>query len=400
MFELSGKAKKLRAELLEFMDAYIYPNEARYRQQLEEAEDRWAPLPIVEELKQKAKAAGLWNLFLPDSEFGAGLTNVEYAQLCEIMGRCSWAPEVFNCSAPDTGNMETLARYGTPGQQERWLRPLLAGEIRSCFSMTEPEVASSDATNIACEIRREGDEYVINGRKWWSSGAMTRNTKIAIVMGKTDPAADKYRQQSMILVPLDTPGVKLVRPLQVFGYDHAPHGHAEIVYENVRVPASNILLGEGRGFEIAQGRLGPGRIHHCMRTIGVAERALEAMCRRASGREAFGRRLVDFDSVRKDIARSRIEIEQARLLTLKAAYMMDTVGNKVARQEIAMIKVVAPSMALKVIDRAIQIHGGAGVSQDTFLAEAWAKVRTLRLADGPDEVHLDSVAKMELRQYR
>lgn len=400
MFELSGKAKKLRAELLEFMDAYIYPNEARYRQQLEEAEDRWAPLPIVEELKQKAKAAGLWNLFLPDSEFGAGLTNVEYAQLCEIMGRCSWAPEVFNCSAPDTGNMETLARYGTPEQQERWLRPLLAGEIRSCFSMTEPEVASSDATNIACEIRREGDEYVINGRKWWSSGAMTRNTKIAIVMGKTDPAADKYRQQSMILVPLDTPGVKLVRPLQVFGYDHAPHGHAEIVYENVRVPASNILLGEGRGFEIAQGRLGPGRIHHCMRTIGVAERALEAMCRRASGREAFGRRLVDFDSVRKDIARSRIEIEQARLLTLKAAYMMDTVGNKVARQEIAMIKVVAPSMALKVIDRAIQIHGGAGVSQDTFLAEAWAKVRTLRLADGPDEVHLDSVAKMELRQYR
>lgn len=400
MFELSGKAKKLRAELLEFMDAYIYPNEARYRQQLEEAEDRWAPLPIVEELKQKAKAAGLWNLFLPDSEFGAGLTNVEYAQLCEIMGRCSWAPEVFNCSAPDTGNMETLARYGTPEQQERWLRPLLAGEIRSCFSMTEPEVASSDATNIACEIRREGDEYVINGRKWWSSGAMTRNTKIAIVMGKTDPAADKYRQQSMILVPLDTPGVKLVRPLQVFGYDHAPHGHAEIVYENVRVPASNILLGEGRGFEIAQGRLGPGRIHHCMRTIGVAERALEAMCRRASGREAFGRRLVDFDSVRKDISRSRIEIEQARLLTLKAAYMMDTVGNKVARQEIAMIKVVAPSMALKVIDRAIQIHGGAGVSQDTFLAEAWAKVRTLRLADGPDEVHLDSVAKMELRQYR
>jgi len=400
MFELSDKAKKLQAELTEFMDAYIYPNEEKHHHQVEEAEDRWAPVPIIEELKQKAKAAGLWNLFLPDSEFGAGLSNFEYAHLCEIMGRSEMAPEVFNCSAPDTGNMETIARYGNKEQQDRWLKPLLAGEIRSCFSMTEPDVASSDATNIACEIRREGDEYVINGRKWWSSGAMTRTSKIAIVMGKTDPNAEKHKQQSMILVPLDAPGVKMIRPLHVFGYDHAPHGHAEIQYDNVRVPASNMLLGEGRGFEIAQGRLGPGRIHHCMRTIGVAERALEAMCKRANAREAFGRKLSDFDSIRKDIARSRLEIEQARLLTLKAAHMMDTVGNKVARQEIAMIKVVAPSMALKVIDRAIQVHGGAGVSQDTFLASAWAKVRTLRLADGPDEVHLDSVAKMELRQYR
>ncbi|SFM58314.1 acyl-CoA dehydrogenase family protein [Marinobacter pelagius] len=400
MFELSDKAKKLQAELTEFMDAYIYPNEEKHHHQVEEAEDRWAPVPIIEELKQKAKAAGLWNLFLPDSEFGAGLSNFEYAHLCEIMGRSEMAPEVFNCSAPDTGNMETIARYGNKEQQDQWLKPLLAGEIRSCFSMTEPDVASSDATNIACEIRREGDEYVINGRKWWSSGAMTTTSKIAIVMGKTDPNAEKHKQQSMILVPLDAPGVKMIRPLQVFGYDHAPHGHAEIQYDNVRVPASNMLLGEGRGFEIAQGRLGPGRIHHCMRTIGVAERALEAMCKRANAREAFGRKLTDFDSIRKDIARSRMEIEQARLLTLKAAHMMDTVGNKVARQEIAMIKVVAPSMALKVIDRAIQVHGGAGVSQDTFLASAWAKVRTLRLADGPDEVHLDSVAKMELRQYR
>jgi len=400
MFELSDKAKKLQAELTEFMDAYIYPNEEKHHHQLEEAEDRWAPVPIIEELKQKAKAAGLWNLFLPDSEFGAGLSNFEYAHLCEIMGRSEMAPEVFNCSAPDTGNMETIARYGNKEQQDQWLKPLLAGEIRSCFSMTEPDVASSDATNIACEIRREGDEYVINGRKWWSSGAMTRTSKIAIVMGKTDPNAEKHKQQSMILVPLDAPGVKMIRPLHVFGYDHAPHGHAEIHYDNVRVPASNMLLGEGRGFEIAQGRLGPGRIHHCMRTIGVAERALESMCKRANAREAFGRKLSDFDSIRKDIARSRLEIEQARLLTLKAAHMMDTVGNKVARQEIAMIKVVAPSMALKVIDRAIQVHGGAGVSQDTFLASAWAKVRTLRLADGPDEVHLDSVAKMELRQYR
>ncbi len=400
MFELSKKAQQLREQLIAFMDEHIYPNEHLFHEQVENAENRWAPPPILDELKAKAKAQGLWNLFLPESEFGAGLTNFEYAHLCEIMGRSLVAPEVFNCNAPDTGNMETIARYGNAEQQEQWLKPLLEGKIRSCFSMTEPAVASSDATNIECEIRREGDEYVINGRKWWSSGAMTTTCKIAIVMGKTDPTAEKHKQQSMILVPLDTPGVKLVRPLTVFGYDHAPHGHAEIQYDNVRVPASNILLGEGRGFEIAQGRLGPGRIHHCMRTIGIAERALEAMCKRANARVAFGKKLSDFDSVRKDIARSRIEIEQARLMTLKAAHMMDTVGNKVARQEIAMIKVLAPSMALKVIDRAIQVHGGAGVSQDSFLASAWAKVRTLRLADGPDEVHLDAIAKLEMRQYR
>lgn len=399
MYELSDKAKKLQQEVTEFMEAYVYPNEHTYHEQIDSAENRWAPTQIMEELKAKAKSAGLWNLFLPESERGAGLTNFEYAHLCEIMGRSHMAPEVFNCAAPDTGNMETIERYGNDEQKEQWLKPLLAGEIRSCFSMTEPDVASSDATNIGCEIRREGDEYVINGKKWWSSGAMTTTSKIAIVMGKTDPSAEKHKQQSMILVPLDAPGVEIVRALHVFGYDHAPHGHAEVHYNNVRVPASNILLGEGRGFEIAQGRLGPGRIHHCMRTIGVAERALEAMCERANAREAFGRPLVEFDSIRKDIARSRMEIEQARLLTLKAAYMMDTVGNKVARQEIAMIKVVAPSMALKIIDRAIQVHGGAGVSQDTFLAAAWAGVRTLRLADGPDEVHLDSIAKIELRNY-
>jgi alkylation response protein AidB-like acyl-CoA dehydrogenase len=399
MYEISNKAKKLKEQVAEFMDANVYPNEHTYHEQVENAQNRWAPTAIMEALKLKAKSAGLWNLFLPESEYGAGLSNLEYAHLCEIMGRSHMAPEVFNCAAPDTGNMEVLARYGSPEHQEKWLKPLLAGEIRSCFSMTEPDVASSDATNIACEIRREGDEYVINGKKWWSSGAMTTTSKIAIVMGKTNPDAERHQQQSMILVPLDAPGVKIVRALHVFGYDHAPHGHAEIHYENVRVPASNLLLGEGRGFEIAQGRLGPGRIHHCMRTIGVAERALELMCERANQRVAFGKPLVEFDSVRKDIARSRLEIEQARLLTLKAAYMMDTVGNKVARQEIAMIKVIAPSMALQVLDRAIQVHGGAGVSQDTFLAAAWANVRTLRLADGPDEVHLDSIAKLELRNY-
>ncbi|MCK7544378.1 MULTISPECIES: acyl-CoA dehydrogenase family protein [Marinobacter] len=399
LYEPSDRAKKLLNELNEFMDAYVYPNEHKHHEQVEQAENRWAPTPIMEELKAKAKSAGLWNLFLPESERGAGLTNLEYAHLCEVMGRSHMAPEVFNCSAPDTGNMETIERYGNEEQKEKWLKPLLEGEIRSCFSMTEPNVASSDATNIGTEIRREGDEYVINGKKWWSSGAMTTTTKIAIVMGKTDPTAEKHKQQSMILVPLDAPGVEIVRALHVFGYDHAPHGHAEVHYNNVRVPVSNILLGEGRGFEIAQGRLGPGRIHHCMRTIGVAERALELMCERANAREAFGRPLVEFDSIRKDIARSRLEIEQARLMTLKAAHMMDTVGNKVARQEIAMIKVIAPNMALKVLDRAIQVHGGAGVSQDTFLAAAWASVRTLRLADGPDEVHLDSIAKMELKNY-
>jgi alkylation response protein AidB-like acyl-CoA dehydrogenase len=398
MFELSDTAKDLQQRVSAFMAEHVYPNEHLHHEQVEQG-NRWDPTPILEELKKKAKDAGLWNLFLPESDYGAGLTNFEYAHLCEIMGRSHMAPEVFNCSAPDTGNMEVLARYGSPEHQEKWLKPLLAGEIRSCFSMTEPAVASSDATNICTEIRRDGDEYVINGRKWWSSGAMTTTCKIAIVMGKTDASAAKHAQQSMILVPLDTPGVKIERALTVYGYDHAPHGHAEIVYDNVRVPASNILLGEGRGFEIAQGRLGPGRIHHCMRTIGVAERALEEMCQRVHEREAFGRQLSQFDSIRKDIARSRLEIEQARLLTLKAAHMMDTVGNKVARQEIAMIKVVAPEMCLRILDRAIQVHGGMGVCQDTFLASAWAQVRTLRLADGPDEVHLETIAKLELRDY-
>ncbi|GAA3956175.1 acyl-CoA dehydrogenase family protein [Allohahella marinimesophila] len=399
MFELSEKAKKLQDKLQAFMAQHIYPNEHVFYEQIATADNRWAPPPILNELKATAKAQGLWNLFLPESQFGAGLTNFEYAHLCEIMGRSHIAPEVFNCSAPDTGNMEVLARYGSAEQQEQWLKPLLNGEIRSCFSMTEPAVASSDATNISCEIRREGDDYIVDGLKWWSSGAMTTTCKIAIVMGKSDPSAARHQQQSMILVPLDAEGVEVIRPLTVFGYDHAPHGHAEIRYNKVRVPASNMLLGEGRGFEIAQGRLGPGRIHHCMRTIGIAERALESMCERVHEREAFGRQLVKFDSIRKDIARCRIDIEQARLLTLKAAYMMDTVGNKVARQEIAMIKVIAPNMALQVIDRAIQVHGALGLSQDSFLAAAYAHVRTLRLADGPDEVHLDAIAKIELSGY-
>lgn len=400
MLPLSDRAQALYDQLVEFMDRHVYPNEAVYAEQHASSEDRWTPPPILKELKQKAKAAGLWNLFLPESDLGAGLSNYDYAHLCEVMGRVGFAPQVFNCAAPDTGNMEVLARYGSPEQQEQWLKPLLAGEIRSCFSMTEPAVASSDATNICTEIKRDGDDYVINGRKWWSSGAMSSECKIAIVMGKTNPDAPRHQQQSQILVPLDTPGVKIERALHVFGYDHAPKGHAEILFENVRVPASNLILGEGRGFEIAQGRLGPGRIHHCMRTIGLAERALEAMCKRVEEREAFGRKLSGFDSIRKDIARSRLEIEQARLMTLKAAHMMDTVGNKVARQEIAMIKVIAPEMALKVVDRAIQVHGALGVCQDTFLASAWANLRTLRLADGPDEVHLDSIAKLELGRYQ
>ena len=398
MQALSERAAALKADVEAFMAAHVYPAEAVYEQQLAEAANRWSPPPIIEALKTRAKAAGLWNLFLPESEYGANLSNFDYAHLCEIMGRSSIAPVVFNCSAPDTGNMEVLARYGSEEQKTRWLSPLLAGEIKSCFSMTEPDVASSDATNIATEIKRDGDDYVINGRKWWSSGAMATNCKIAIVMGKTDPSAARHKQQSMILVPLDTPGVTVERALHVFGYDHAPKGHAEISYDNVRVPAENLILGEGRGFEIAQGRLGPGRIHHCMRTIGIAERALEAMCERVEARESFGRRLADFDSIRKQIATSRIEIDQARLMTLKAAQMMDEVGNKDARQEIAMIKVIAPEMALRVIDRAIQAHGAMGVCQDTFLADAWANVRTLRLADGPDEVHLDSIAKLELRK--
>ena len=400
MLPLSDRAQVLYDQLIAFMDAHVYPAESVYAEQMAASDDRWTPPPVLKELKQKAKAEGLWNLFLPESEFGAGLSNYDYAHLCEVMGRCAFAPQVFNCAAPDTGNMEVLARYGSPEQQEQWLKPLLAGEIRSCFSMTEPAVASSDATNICTEIKRDGDEYVINGHKWWSSGAMNSECKIAIVMGKTDPEAPRHQQQSQILVPLDSPGVRITRALTVFGYDHAPKGHAEIVYDNVRVPASNLILGEGRGFEIAQGRLGPGRIHHCMRTIGLAERALEAMCARVEERQAFGRKLSQFDSIRKDIARSRLEIEQARLMTLKAAHMMDTVGNKVARQEIAMIKVIAPEMALKVVDRAIQVHGAMGVSQDSFLASAWANLRTLRLADGPDEVHLDTIAKLELGRYR
>src|SRR5271154_3362122 len=392
--EPSAKTKELQQRLQMFMDAHVYPNEPRFEE--ETAREPWKPTRIVEELKAKARGEGLWNLFLPEDPGGAGLSNLEYAPLCEIMGRSHMAAEVFNCSAPDTGNMEVLARYGTAEQKDKWLKPLLAGEIRSCFSMTEPDVASSDATNIAASIARRGDEYVINGRKWWSSGAGDPRCKIAIFMGKSNPAAAAHNQQSMILVPLDAPGVKIVRLLKVFGYDHAPHGHAEIHFENVRVPAGNMLLGEGRGFEIAQGRLGPGRIHHCMRCIGVAERALEAMCERVQRRVAFGKALAEQGTIRAGIAVSRMEIEQARLLTLQAAQMMDTVGNKAARAEIAMIKVVAPNVTLRVLDRAIQAHGGAGVSQDTFLASAWAMVRTLRLADGPDEVHIESIAKWEL----
>jgi acyl-CoA dehydrogenase len=396
-FEFTDKVKSLQKQLQAFMDEQVYPNEQRYLAE-GEGSDRWKPSRVIEELKPKARAAGLWNLFLPEDEHGAGLTNLEYAPLCEIMGRSPMAPEVFNCSAPDTGNMEVLARYGTQEQKNRWLKPLLAGEIRSCFAMTEPAVASSDATNIESSIARDGDHYVINGRKWWSSGAGDSRCKISIFMGKTDPAGPKHKQQSMILVPMDAPGVKIERMLKVFGYDHAPHGHGEVTYTNVRVPVSNILLGEGRGFEIAQGRLGPGRIHHCMRLMGVAERALETMCKRAGARVAFGKKISDQGTVRADIAESRMEIEQARLLVLKAAYMMDTVGNKAARSEIAMIKVIAPNVALKVIDRAIQAHGGAGVCQDTLLAAAWANSRTLRIADGPDEVHREAVAKQELEK--
>ena len=396
-FEFSEKTKDLQRRLQTFMDEHIYPNERRFYDEIER--ERWTPTRMIEELKPKARAAGLWNLFLPNDENGARLTNLEYAPLCEIMGRSVLAPEVFNCSAPDTGNMEVLARYGTPEQKERWLKPLLAGEVRSCFAMTEPAVASSDATNISASIVRAGNEYVVNGRKWWASGAGDPRCKIAIFMGKTDPTAPPHKQQSMVLVPMDAPGVKIERLLTVFGYDHAPHGHGEVTFTNVRVPVSNILLGEGRGFEIAQGRLGPGRIHHCMRCIGVAERALETMCQRVQSRVAFGKTLAEQGTIRADIAVSRMEIEQARLLTLKAAFMMDTVGNKAARTEIAMIKVVAPNMTLRVLDRAIQAHGGAGVSQDTFLASAWANVRTLRLADGPDEVHAESIAKGELRKW-
>jgi len=398
-FEYSAKVKDLERRLTAFMDEHVYPNEAIVRQQIADG-DRWQPTRIVEALKARARAAGLWNLFLPESDYGAGLTNMEYAPLCEIMGRSpALAPEAFNCSAPDTGNMEVLVRYGTADQRRRWLEPLLAGEIRSCFAMTEPDVASSDATNIQARIVRVGDEYVINGRKWWISGAGDPRCRIAIFMGKTDPAGPRHLQQSMILVPMDAPGVTIRRMLPVFGYDDAPHGHAEMVFEQVRVPASNILLGEGRGFEIAQGRLGPGRIHHCMRLIGVAERALEATCRRVTARVAFGKPLAEQGTVRAGIAESRMAIDQARLLTLRAAFLMDTVGNKAARKEIAMIKVAVPRMALDVIDRAIQAHGGAGVCDDFPLASAWAHARTIRLADGPDEVHREAIAKLELGTY-
>jgi acyl-CoA dehydrogenase len=407
VFEPSARGREYQARLTAFMNEHVYPAEQTFHEQVRQngtAGDRWQPTRVVEELKEKARAEGLWNLFLPESEYGSGLTNLEYAPLAEIMGRAiDFAPEVFNCSAPDTGNMEVLVRYGTEEQQERWLKPLLAGEIRSCFAMTEPDVASSDATNIRAsiekEIARDGDEYVINGRKWWTSGAGDPRCRVAIFMGQTDPHAPKHKQQSMILVPMDAPGVRVERLLTVYGYDHAPHGHAEVVFENVRVPASNILLGEGRGFEIAQGRLGPGRIHHCMRMIGLAERALEAMCKRALSRVAFGKPLAEQGALRAEIAASRMEIDQARLLTLKAAHLMDTVGNKAARAEIAMIKVIAPNVALGVLDRAVQAHGGAGVSDDFFLAAAWANARTLRLADGPDEVHREAVAKMELGKY-
>jgi acyl-CoA dehydrogenase len=395
-FEQSSKVKDLALRLSAFMDEHVYPNERVFRQQIADG-DRWQPTRIVEDLKSAARAAGLWNLFLPDSEYGAGLTNTEYAPLCEIMGRSpSFAPEVFNCSAPDTGNMEVLVRYGTPEQRRQWLEPLLAGTIRSCFAMTEPDVASSDATNIQSSIVSDGDDYVINGRKWWISGAGDPRCRIAIFMGKTDPLAVRHTQQSMILVPMDTPGITIERLLSVFGYDDAPHGHAEIVFKDVRVPKANLLLGEGRGFEIAQGRLGPGRIHHCMRMIGVAERGLEAMCRRVKSRVAFGKPLAEQGTIRADIADSRMEIVQARLLTLQAAHLMDTKGNKIARREIAMIKVVVPRMAARVLDRAIQAHGGAGVCDDFELASAWAHARTLRLADGPDEVHRDAIAKLEL----
>jgi acyl-CoA dehydrogenase len=394
----SERAASLSVAIRKFLEDRVYPAEAVYAQQLDAAPTRWSIPPVMEQLKAAARAAGLWNLFLPESEKGAGLSNAEYAPLCELMGRSPIASEAFNCSAPDTGNMEVLVRYGTPAQQDRWLKPLLAGEIRSCFAMTEPAVASSDATNIECRIRREGDHYVIDGRKWWTSGAMDPRCAIAILMGKTDPGAPKHLQQSMVLVPMNTPGVEVVRPLTVFGYDDAPHGHAEVVFRNVRVPVDNILLGEGRGFEIAQGRLGPGRIHHCMRSIGVAERMLELMCKRASSRVAFGKTLAEQGAVRQAIAHSRIEIDQARLLVMAAARAIDEGGAKGARKQIAMIKVVAPNMALAVIDRAIQVHGGAGVCQDFPLAKAWASTRTLRLADGPDEVHLESIAKQELAE--
>ncbi len=401
-FSYSPKTLELQAKLLRFMDEHIYPAEGAYSAEIEantRMSKRWTPLETIEKLKPKARAQGLWNLFLPESDYGVGLTNQEYAPLAEIMGRVPWSSEVFNCSAPDTGNMETIVRYGSAEHKKLWLEPLLEGKIRSAFAMTEPEVASSDATNIAARIERDGDHYVINGRKWWTSGAGDPRCKIYIFMGKTDPDAPRHSQQSMVLVPADTPGVKVLRPLQVFGYDDAPHGHMEVLFENVRVPASNILLGEGRGFEIAQGRLGPGRIHHCMRLTGLAERALELMCKRATKRVAFGRPVSDQGVTRERIAEARCMIDQSRLLTLKAAWMMDMAGNKAAKAEIAMIKVVAPQMACKVIDWAIQVHGGAGMCQDFPLAYFYTAARTLRFADGPDEVHRNAIAKLEIGKF-
>ncbi len=402
-FAYSDKVKALQGKLARFMDAHVYPNERRFHDEVEANRAKgnpWVPTKLIEELKPKARPEGLWNLFLPRSPRAPeGLSNLEYAPLCEIMGRVHWAPEVFNCSAPDTGNMETLERYGSEEQKRQWLDPLLSGEIRSAFLMTEPGVASSDAANIQCRIERNGEDYVINGRKWWSSGAGDPRCKLFIVMGKTDPGAAKYAQQSMILVPREAPGVKILRPLSLFGYDDAPHGHMDIALENVRVPASNILLGEGRGFEIAQGRLGPGRIHHCMRLVGVAERALELMCKRSMERVTFGKPVAERTVTQERIAEARIMIESARLLVLKAAHMMDTVGNKSARAEIAMIKVLAPNVACKVLDWAIQAHGGGGMSEDFPLAYMYAHSRTLRFADGPDEVHRNAIAKLELSKH-
>ncbi len=397
-FDYSPRTKEYMERVTAFMDEHIVPNEARFAAEVEEG-DRWQPTKVVEELKPLAKKAGLWNLFLPASDYGPGLSNLEYAPLAEIMGHIGFSSEVFNCSAPDTGNMETIERYGSPEQKKEWLEPLLEGTIRSAFAMTEPAVASSDATNIESSIERQGDDYVINGRKWWTSGAGDPRCKIFIFMGKTNPNAARHAQQSMILIPRDTPGIDIMRPLSVFGYDDAPHGHMEVDFRNVRVPATNMLLGEGRGFEIAQGRLGPGRIHHCMRSIGQAERALASMCKRAKSRVAFGRPVSEQGVTLERIAEARIMIDQARLLTLKAAYMMDTVGNKGARTEIAMIKVAAPNMAQQVIDWAMQVHGGAGVCQDFHLASAFAHIRTLRFADGPDEVHRNAIGKLELSKY-
>lgn len=397
--ELSGPAAAIRDRLAAFMDEHVYPNERALLTPPPEAE-RWAPRPLAMELMDKARQAGLWNLFYNHGPEGTGLSNFEYGQLCEIFGRSLAAPEIFNCNAPDVGNMELLAAYGLPEQKERWLNPLLAGDIRSCFAMTEPAVASSDATNIETRIERDGGDYVINGRKWWVTGAPSQRCKVAIVMGKSDPAAPKHKQQSMILVPMDTPGVTVLRPLSVYGYEHAPLGHAEVDFENVRVPAENMLLGEGRGFEIAQGRLGPGRIHHCMRFVGLAERAIESMCRRASSRVAFGSKLAEMGGVRQVIGQSRCDVEQARLVTLKAAWMMDKVGNKAARNDIAVAKIVVPTLAGAVIDRAIQLHGGAGLSEDFFLAEAFAETRFLRIGDGPDEVHREALARAELNRLQ